>query len=291
MGLAVAALILRDGVEVAPGVVRSGVPWMNYNTLAFTLTTGLALIPLLWHARAARGRELVLVSVVVATLVAATAATGTRAALVGIILLATWSLAYRIAPRLGLAAMGASATVVALAILTGRGPSLLLGLEGSRSDGDLSGRTSLWKEARAWWAEAPWIGNGAGSFAREQGEGLAAHNVILDLGAGVGLVGVALFCWLLCAALAGGTRGMPTRLRILIVGAWLAASAPLALSGVWLPQPAAWIALALVSSASVLADAPEPVAPWARDIVSRRPVRKLAWPTDRPSTADRSPAL
>jgi O-antigen ligase len=76
-----------------------------------------------------------------------------------------------------------------------------------------------------------------------------AHNALLELGVGLGMVGLALFLMTLFAASIIDTRRIvDKRSRSLVTGSLLAVSVPIFLSGHWAQSPAAWLAFGLVGS-------------------------------------------
>jgi len=76
----------------------------------------------------------------------------------------------------------------------------------ARATGDLAGRLTIWPEARQVFGEHLLVGVGAGGFRAVGTSGIGAHDVVLELGAGLGLVGIALFLGLIVASLTT-TRG------------------------------------------------------------------------------------
>lgn len=220
----------------------------NVNTLAFSLVIGLVLIAALWRQDSPPRHRLWLAT---AVLPLGIWLTGTRSALLAAALLGAWVLLSRLSPRL--MATGAAVGVAFLAYQIATGDvEELLGLEGSRATGDLSGRFGLWERARGIWAEHPWLGMGAGGFRMTNHDHIAVHNEILEFGAGLGIVGVLLFLVWLYAALGPATRGADPRGRAMLVGGYIVAMAPLMLSGVWFAQQSTWLSLALVSQMALV---------------------------------------
>jgi O-antigen ligase len=160
-----------------------------------------------------------------------------------------WILVHRFVPRIGLPALCAAILVAQLGIVTGWADTALRLLDAGtiRSTGDLAGRLASWPLARNVFEEHPVIGVGAGGFRAINPYGIGAHNLFLELGTGLGLVGIVLFVGTVFAALVEGTRTADTRLRNVAIGSLLAAWAPVYMSGHWELSPAAWVAIALFS--------------------------------------------
>ena len=179
--------------------------------------------------------------------------TGSRGALLAVILLATWVACYRFNYRAALKVVYALVVLGAIAISAGwTDPLLRLGAN-SRERGDLNGRLVLWPIARREFSEHFLFGNGHGTFRGLNPLGFGAHNAILEFGVGLGLCGIVLFVLFLYFSLIRETRALADgRQRALILGAMLSVSAPILLSGQWDQSPVAWLLLAIVSRISVL---------------------------------------
>ncbi|MBK8448476.1 MAG: hypothetical protein IPL41_17805 [Micropruina sp.] len=227
---------------------------VNINYVAYALAAGWALLVLLWDSRR-KGSA-------VATILMAVAAVGvligiqtsqTRGALLGTVFAAAWIVLRRLFGLRSLAIPTLAVVTAAALALSGIGDQSSLQFEaGGRATGDWSGRIPLWDAARTIWALRPLVGFGVGSFGHVSGYGIAAHNVLLDIGVGLGVVGVLLFIAVLVSCLWLGTRSAPQVLRSEVIGVFLAASSPAYLTGVWATAPAAWICLALVARIGVV---------------------------------------
>lgn len=233
----------------------------NVNYVGYALTTALAMVVLLWVTRRRPKSSFILLAGSVAVLAVGLGVSDTRAAQLGAGLLVAWLLICAVTRRRPLQLVVAGVLVAAFCIVTGVADRASLAFEsGTRVTGDWSGRLVIWPLAREMWAENPLTGVGAGAFIVTNGTGVGAHNIILQTGTGMGVVGVGLLVGLMSAALAGAKQP-------LLIGALLAASAPMYLSGMWETAPAAWIAIAVFSRARVLGTEPsrrEPKTPAAK---------------------------
>lgn len=231
--------------SMATGGGRAILGNANVNYVAYALTTALSLVVLLWVSRTRTKLSLLVLGGAATMLVIGLIVSDTRAAQLGGALLVAWLMLCAITRRRPLKLVVAAVLASAFCILTGVTDQASLAFEsGARVTGDWSGRLTIWPLAREMWAENPILGVGAGGFIVTSGLGVGAHNVILQTGTGLGLVGVALLVGLIWSALAG-TR------QPLLIGAFLSASAPMYLSGMWETAPAAWIAIAIFSRARV----------------------------------------
>lgn len=77
--------------------------------------------------------------------------------------------------------------------------------------------------------------------------GIVAHNAILEIGVGLGIIGILLFGSILYSLLVSDTRMAEYRARALAAGGLIVVSVPIFLSGSWDQSAAAWIAIALCS--------------------------------------------
>ena len=164
------------------------------------------------------------------------------------------------ARRPPLKALVVALLVVCVLMISGVSDKASLVFEGGdRATGDWSGRLVLWPLARQIWAQHPLNGIGMGGFHVESGTGIGAHNVLLEMGVSLGAVGLLLFVALFWTTLANGIGAVDPRLRAVLLGAFLLASAPAYLSGTWESAPASWVVLAVFSRLAVLAPAPDPL--------------------------------
>lgn len=220
----------------------------NVNYVAYSLTTALALLVLLWVTRKRKKLSTLVLAGLAALLVAGLVISDTRAAQLGAACLVVWLLWCGVTRRHPLKLVVFAVLVSAFCLVTGISDNASLAFEsGARATGDWSGRLLIWPAARHMWFENPVIGGGAGTFIVTNGFGIGAHNIILQTGTGLGLIGVGLLVGLIWTALA--RTGQP-----LILGAFLVSSAPLYLSGMWETAPAAWMALAILARAGVLGE-------------------------------------
>lgn len=218
----------------------------NVNYVAYALTTALALVALLWVTRTHTKTSILILAATAAVLVAGVISSDTRAAQLGAGCLLAWIMFCLLTRRRPVKLVVFALMVSAFCIVTGVADQASLAYEsGMRVTGDWSGRLIIWPIAREMWADNPLTGVGAGAFIMISGLGVGAHNVILQTGTGLGAVGVGLFIGLIWTALARNRQP-------LLAGAFLAASAPIYLSGMWETAPAAWIVIAIFSRLSVL---------------------------------------
>lgn len=147
------------------------------------------------------------------------------------------------------------ATVITMNVIIGSGlaDSFLLShtQKSFRDTGALNGRLSIWPPARQVLMDHLGLGAGVGTFPKLNPMGIAAHTAILDMGAGLGVVGLAVFVAIIVTSLVTGTRATQQGKRTLLVGAFMVTSAPILLSGYWIESPAFWMALGMFSQMAV----------------------------------------
>lgn len=254
--LAVVRLILENPSDFADSASRVTTVFedVNVNYVAYALATGFALVILLWNSatRLTLRSKVGLISTASA-IVVGIVLTQTRGALISLICAAIWIVFWRLFRIRTLVPVTLALIIATTVVVSGVADLASLQLEtGDRATGTWSGRLPLWESARELWTEHPFIGVGASGFAYASGYLIAAHNVILDLAVGVGAIGVVLYICVLRSALWKGTRTMPGSNRALVIGTFIAVSAPIYLTGAWVTAPAAWVALVLFARVSVL---------------------------------------
>lgn len=232
------------------GADRLALGELNQNYLGYSLAVGFAVIALLWKMRPYgraifRSRPRLLAAG--AVLVLGIELSGTRGAYLGLICLLAWLAACAVTKRppltLVVLALATSSVIVVFGFLD----QWSLQFEsGERATGNWSGRLIIWPLARDLWAENPWIGVGSGGLHMENYLGIGAHNVFLQIGTGLGIIGVVLYVGIFASSLWTQRQGSHT--RAYLIGAYLAATAPAYMSGHWESAPAGWIVLALFSS-------------------------------------------
>jgi O-antigen ligase len=180
---------------------------------------------------------------------------GSRAAVLSAVFLLLWTVGHRFVPRIGIPALCAAIFVAQLGTFTGAvdGALRLVDAGTIRGTGDLAGRLTSWPLARQLFEEHFIVGVGAGGFPAINPYRIGAHNLFLELGTGLGLLGIVLFVGTVFTALVRSTRTVEPRFRNLVIGSLLAAWAPIYLSGHWELSAAAWVAIALFSRITVLA--------------------------------------
>ncbi len=239
---------LRDTVS-SPFDPRVGIEGVNQNYTAYSLATGAALLVLLWRGGLVRLGAAV---PAFALLAWGISLNGTRGAAMGLIGLALWGLLHWIAPVIALRTLVVVAAGATLAVAAGWLDVLIAPTpQAGRETGDLNGRLVLWPYARELIAERPVAGWGAGGFADLNQFHLVAHNAALEVGVGLGLVGVGLVAAILYSALIRDTRAIADpRERALVAGSVLLVTVTIFLSGNWDQGGPGWIAVAVVSCAA-----------------------------------------
>lgn len=235
---------------------RVGVDGSNYNYTAYSFVTVAVIILSLTSSISRRGHFLVKLALMglFASMYLGIVLNGTRSALLAFAVLAVWWLLSRIRPAPSYVLLVAVFCLANVVALTGWLDSVLRDnvRPSPRETGDLNGRLTTWSVARDYFWEAPVLGHGAGSFARhwENSLGIGAHSAVLDVGTGVGVVGICLFFGALWRAVHHDVANSP--LRYLVGGALIAATLPIFLSGFWSESPVLWAAVGLVSRLEVL---------------------------------------
>ncbi|WP_406058178.1 O-antigen ligase family protein [Micromonospora sp. NBC_00860] len=239
----------RQGAALLDLTLRAGIEGITVNFTAYTLVTGAlaAILLIICH-----GRSLV---VKVASLTAMAMfgfgilLGGSRGAAIALTLAIVYLAISRMAPRaswigVGVCAM-AAIVVVAAGTTPQSGTAWLDGLFG-RPTGDMSGRLLVWPEALHSWQESLLTGIGAGIFRENSPYNIGAHNLVLNLGNDLGLVGLLLYVGTIATAMVAAARTGATQRRL--AGLTVAALLPIWLSGEWQTSQAAWLLLALVSA-------------------------------------------
>jgi O-antigen ligase len=250
--LVVAQLLSQSAgvrIEFDSTAERIGVNGVNPNYLAYSLATGVALIILVWTMWKPGPLGKAALAVVLGLLYVGILQNGTRGALIGVVAALAWAGWQHLRPAAGFRGLWFAVIGINVVILTGLLDTVLQSRLGSsaRDAGDLSGRLDVWPMAREAFADRPFLGLGAGAFTDLSPLKIAAHNVILDIGTGTGVVGVALFLAVIHQSLVVETRDADVHGRILTIGAFVAATAPLLSSGYWYESPAYWVAMGVFS--------------------------------------------
>lgn len=220
----------------SPRMIRLNLADVNANYAGYSLVAGFAVIVLVYLLGVGTVGK-ILLGVTAVALIAGTFLAGTRAALVALAILVLWLAACRIFKRPPLTVLLVSVAAVCLGIVTGLADTLLALFETlfGRTTGDLSGRLTVWPLAREWWLEHFLIGSGASTFQQSNRMEIGAHNVVLELGAGMGIIGVAIFVAFLWFAL--------RKQSAVLVGSLVSVTAASYLTGHWELAPAAWVLL------------------------------------------------
>lgn len=260
-----AVLVFRVWQENATQVTtlegsRLDLGGLNVNYAGYAFVGGFAMIALLWATkRQTMGGRLGLAAAA-ASIVLGIVLSGTRAALIGLGLMIVWLLMCWVTKTPPVRLLVAAAIVGAAAITTGAVDNASLAFESlfGRATGDWSGRLIIWPVARDSWMSGNnfWVGAGAATFRLSNPFQIGAHNFILEVGTGLGIVGVLVYGAVLWTSLRPRSAESDPRARIL-VGCFLAASAFSYLTGHWDYAPAAWIGVAVFSRLGLLDKDPD----------------------------------
>lgn len=245
----IARFVLQNGLTpsalLSGASTRATITGINANQVAYTLATGVAVTLALTHGGSRLRKFSWIVFAVTAAI--ATGMTGSRGAVLGLILLAAWVMLHRLAGGRFRSLLATAFWLLPAAALSGILDDMFRPATSSvRDTGDLNGRLTIWPIARAMTGENPMLGVGFGAFEEVAGFGIRTHNAYLAYASETGLIGLLLFCLVLYRLnIRGGTdrRAVP-----LLSGAVAIVSAPLLYTGAWDRSAVIWIALALTAS-------------------------------------------
>jgi len=228
-----------------PETIRLNLLDVNANYAGYAFVAGFGVVVLLGTAMKRTKTVATVLAVVAVLLGVGIVMAGSRGSFVGLALLVVWLVASRLLKRPPLWALVIASAIVALTLAIGVIDRLLPVVENvlGRPTGTWSGRLLIWPIAREWWLDHFFIGSGASTLAVANPMGIGAHNLILELGAGQGIAGVALFLAFLWFTF---VKQPP-----LLVGSFIAVSLASYLTGHWDLAPAAWVVLALFSRADL----------------------------------------
>lgn len=243
----------RQGNALGDG--RLNLEGLNINYAGYAFAVGFAMILLLWVTVPLTLRRKAIISCTLAALILGVYLSDTRGAFIGLAFLVLWLLICafcRTRPPLKMLVLAVLVTTWAIA--TGAFDRASLAVESffGRETGDWSGRLIIWPIAREDWAEHFLFGGGASTFFLRGTVGVGAHNLILELGTGLGLVGVILYLLFLWSSLGKRPTAAGEKLGPVLIGSFIAVSAFSYLTGHWELSPAAWIALAVFSRIGLL---------------------------------------
>jgi len=243
--LAVRLLSLSISVAGEPIGGRLNLPGINANYAGYALAGGFAVIVLLIATGPSSRLHYALYAAAAAAMIVGVSLSGARASLVSLVALVAW---IGVTYFLRRPPVRALVTVVAIAfvlVVSGVVDKALVIFDDTadRSTGGLSGRLDLWPLAREHWLENFWVGTGTSSFQSANPYHAGAHNLILELGTGLGIVGVIGFIALAWLALKRGNT--------YLAGGFAAASSASYITGHWEAAPAAWVGLALFSISGI----------------------------------------
>ncbi len=226
---------------------RYTVSSLNANYMAYVFVTALWLMVVARHLTSRKTRRAPFFLVALA-FIPGIYLNGTRAALLSVLLIFLWTL---VPKRLAVSLFKVSVVAVVsalFALASGFVDSLITQIlvPSARERGDLNGRLSVWPAARELVMTEPLLGHGAASFAHADNNPhqIAAHNAVLDVATGVGIVGLALLVATLWFALATAESNATLRL---LQGAYLVALAPILATGYWTESPVFWLSISLVA--------------------------------------------
>lgn len=236
---------------------------LNVNYAGYAFIAGFAMIALLWGTKRRTPGARLWLTAAGASIVLGIVLSDTRGALIGLGLMVAWLLMCLAAKKPPIRLLVGAVVVAAAAITTGAVDQASLAFENvfGRATGDWSGRLIVWPVARDFWASEDnfWFGAGAGAFQLSNYYQVGAHNFILELGTGMGIVGVLVYVAVLWTSL-GKRTGADPRGKIL-VGCFIAASALSYLTGFWDHSPAAWVGVGVFSRLGLLDK--DPAAHWS----------------------------
>lgn len=226
---------------------RPAVDGLNTNFTAYVIVGYLYLF-LLYSSREKASRWMVVVQwAIISSLVVLLSILETRGALISAVaMIIYWAFSFKLRPIFVKIVI---ACVIVLSIFFSFGylDGLIFLLDGlgGRSTGDLSGRSTIWADAREVFLNNWLIGVGPGQFLFLNERGIGAHNffltVALDSGV-VGLVVMVAFFFSLGLRLSRGRLGpRQINIAVLFFAYWL----PIALSGHWELAAFSWIIIAL----------------------------------------------
>jgi O-antigen ligase len=194
--VAAVALLLEILAGVQPTFHgRYAVSNRDYDPIALGRFTGAGILIALYTLLAGRMALRIAALAAAPLLTVAFLASGGRGPVVGLLagLIVLLALPVAGAPRRRLIVLGAVIMSVAIAsqIVPGdalnRAASVIVGGTGGR---DPNGRTELWAQAWSLFADNPWLGVGTGSFAAVAPLALYPHNLLLEVAAELGLLGL-----------------------------------------------------------------------------------------------------
>lgn len=228
---------------------------LNVNYAGYAFTAGFAMIALIWATKHRTPGGRLWLAAAAASIVFGIVLSGTRGALIGLGLMSVWLLMCWAVKTPPIRMLVAAVLVGAAAITTGAVDKASVAFESmfGRATGDWSGRLIIWPIARdTWFSEDNlWFGLGAATFRLTNVFQVGAHNFVLEVGTGLGIVGVLLYVAILWASLGARPAGSDPRARIL-TGCFIAASAFSYLTGYWDYAPAAWVGVAVFSRLGLL---------------------------------------
>ncbi|MFK5633710.1 O-antigen ligase family protein [Ornithinimicrobium sp. LYQ103] len=254
----VVQLLLGQGGELrwsyAPEAERIGLGDVNFNATAYSFATAAALLTIFLFGSKRKGPSLLITITAGIAMYIGILLNGTRGALIGLIALLVWLSLARFHGALfgwliGLVALLSLA--LSLGVLDGWFREIVGGAS-IRETGDLNGRLLIWPIARDFIAERPVLGYGVDSFPVMNRLGIGAHNWVLDVTVGLGLVGLLIFARFLHLAIVVEPRQWHHPRRQTVVGAFVVVSTPIMLSGFWVQSPVLWLSLAVIAKLSVL---------------------------------------
>lgn len=237
---------------------RLNMDGLNINYAGYALAAGFSMVVLLWVTKPRTLRRRLSLAITAAALILGIVLSDTRGAFVGLALMAAWLILCFLFKRPPYKALVFVVLLVAFSIATGildRASLVLEGLLG-RATGDWSGRLIIWPLAREDWSHHFLLGTGVSTFLTRNYLGIGAHDLILELGTGTGIIGVLIYVTFLWSSLGKRTSLAGEKPATILIGCFIAVSAFSYLTGHWELSPAAFVGLAAFSRTSLIGKDP-----------------------------------
>ncbi|MFC8847544.1 MULTISPECIES: O-antigen ligase family protein [unclassified Micromonospora] len=233
--------------------VRYSLPGASTNYIAYSMVIGVVLALIMIRTLPFARLPRIALLACVPLFVVAVILTSSRGATIALALVLAYLGLSAVARHAVWRGLGVLAPTAVVTVSLGLIPYSLLGwLDGllGKATGDLSGRLQIWPYALSTWMDSPWLGNGAGTYQATNPYGIGTHNILLNLGNDLGLVGVLLFLATVAVTLTRVARRSMMLHRL--AGVFLVALLPIWLSGEWETSPSTWLVLGLLSSAATV---------------------------------------
>lgn len=260
-GIAVAQLVSQApavGLDITQAKdYQATLTGLNRNAVAYTLSAGVFVLAVAAHLnRMIRAAALL----VTPLLYLGALLTGGLGGTVGVALATVvWVIPPRVRGRL-LKPISASLAAFAVLLISGRIDQQVDQKVGEVVPGaGLHGRSEVWATARDVFFEHPFFGLGGGALPAFHVDEINAHNVVLDVATGLGVLGLGTLLWLSVQFVRTVRTIKDRTLRGLLGGTLAASLAPSLLTGYWYQSPALWVVLGLAATIPATLNA-EPLA-------------------------------